>query len=232
MAVAGIHGKMGTMAAQVIRDAEDLELVGGFARERDAGNAVFSDFAQMLQQTEPDVVVDFTTHPVTVELARECVEHAVSPVIGSSAWTNAETKDLRALAEKHGVGAMLVPNFALGAVLMMRFAEQAAKIFSSVEIIEMHHERKKDKPSGTARATAERLRPFVAKDVAIHSLRLQGVLAHQEVIFGGPGERLSIQHNSLSRDSFAAGLLFAVRNVRKQKDFTVGLDSLVDGLLR
>ena len=146
-----------------------------------------------------------------------------------------EQRALRALvgimipaSEKHGVPGMLVPNFSVGAVLMMKLAVEAAKVMPNVEIIELHHEAKKDAPSGTAKLTARRIADAGGpQNVPIHSVRLPGLVAHQEVLFGGLGETLSIRHDSLSRESFGPGILLAVRNVRKQSGLTIGLETLL-----
>lgn len=230
--MAGARGKMGALAVATLKAAQDIEYAGGFARESSPDEYIFTDIGTLLRERKPDVLVDFTTHPGTVDIARACVLEGVSPVIGSSAWTAAERHELAELAKKNNIGAMLVPNFAVGAILMMRFAEQAAKLFSSVEVIEMHRIEKLDKPSGTARETAERLKTVTGKDVPIHSVRLHGVLAHQEVVLGNTGETLTIRHDCFSRESFAAGILFAVRAVRNQIGLTVGLDALIEQQLQ
>ena len=232
VAVAGARGKMGALAVTTLKAAHDIEYVGGFAREASPDEFIYTDISRLLRERKPDVLVDFTTHPVTVDIASACVVDGIAAVIGSSAWTAAERDELARLAEKNNVGAMLVPNFAIGAILMMRFAEQAAKLFSSVEVIEMHRIEKLDKPSGTARETAQRIKTATGKDVPIHSVRLHGLLAHQEVVLGNTGETLTIRHDSLSRESFAAGILFAVRAVRHQTGLTVGLDALIEQQLQ
>jgi 4-hydroxy-tetrahydrodipicolinate reductase len=168
--------------------------------------------------------VDFTVYPVTLDVAREAIERAVSPVIGATGRTEEDRLALSDRCDELGVGAALVPNFAIGAVLMMRFAAQAAKFFPTAEIVELHHDRKLDKPSGTAKFTAERM----GKDVPIHSVRLRGLVAHQEVLFGGEGETLTIRHDSLSRESFMGGVLTAIRGVRARKGLTLGLDSFLE----
>jgi 4-hydroxy-tetrahydrodipicolinate reductase len=232
VAVAGARGKMGALAVDTLKSAEGIEYVGGFAREASAAEQIFSDIGALLRERKPQVVVDFTTHPVTVDIATACVVHGVSPVIGSSAWTPVERDVLAKLAQSNNVGAMLVSNFAVGAVLMMRFAEQAARIFPSVEVIERHRIEKLDKPSGTARETAQRIKAVTGRDVPIHSVRLHGSLAHQEVVLGNTGETLIIRHDSLSRESFAAGILYAVRAVRNQVGLTIGLDALIEERLQ
>ena len=232
VAVAGAHGKMGALAVDTIVAAPDLDFVGGFARSADPSRHIYDNFEQLLTETKPDVVMDFTTHPKTVEVAQICLSRGVSPVIGSSAWTTQERAELAHRAQESAVGAMLVPNFAIGAVLMMRFSEQAAKFFPSVEVIEMHREEKKDKPSGTSRMTAERITAVSGRDVPIHSVRLRGLVAHQEVLFGNTGELLTIRHDSLSRESFAAGIVFAIRAVRERPGLTIGLDALLEAGLK
>jgi 4-hydroxy-tetrahydrodipicolinate reductase len=219
VAVAGANGRMGSLAVDAVKNADDLTFAGGFARG--------GDFIEFLREHSPDVLIDFTTHPATVEIATACIEHGVAPVIGATGWTENEKHRLAALAKERGASAMLVPNFAIGAVLMMRFAEEAAAFFSSVEIVELHHDQKRDKPSGTAKLTAERISAVTGTAVPIHSVRLRGLIAHQEVLLGSTGEVLTIRHDSLSRDSFVPGILFAVRAVRQQAGLTIGLDSLL-----
>jgi 4-hydroxy-tetrahydrodipicolinate reductase len=151
-------------------------------------------------------------------------------VIGVSGWLPGDEAALGALCERLGVAAALVPNFAIGAVLMMRFAEEAARYFPTVEIVELHHDRKIDKPSGTARLTARRIAARSGHgDVPIHSIRLRGLVAHQEVLLGGEGEVLTIRHDSLTRDSFMTGVLLAIRRIRARRGLVVGLDELLEG---
>ena len=230
VAVAGVHGRMGRLAAQTVGAAADLEVVGGFARNADPERHIYSDFTALLHAAKPDVVVDFTTHPITVDIAHACIVHGVSPVIGSSAWTPQERDELAAVARAHLIGSMLVPNFAVGAVLLMQFAQHAARFFPSVEIVEMHRAEKLDKPSGTARALAERIGAVTHADVPIHSVRLHGVLAHHEAIFGNTGETFALRHDSLTSESFAQGILLAVRAVRSYKELVVGIDALVEAV--
>ena len=144
-------------------------------------------------------------------------------MIAATGRTDADIIALAADCDDQGVSGMLVPNFSVGAVLMMKLAVEAAKVMPHVEIIEMHHEAKKDAPSGTAKLTARR----IAEDVPVHSVRLPGYVAHQEVLFGGLGETLTIRHDSLSRDSFGPGIVLAVKNVRKLSGLTIGLESLL-----
>jgi 4-hydroxy-tetrahydrodipicolinate reductase len=233
---------MGRTVCATVDAAEDLELVGGFDRDRAgeplgplvglAGDAglLYDDPVAFVRDAKPEVVVDFTLYPASLAVARAAVEGGASPVIGVSGWTPEDEADLAERSERLGVGAALVPNFALGAVLMMRFAEEAARYFPTVEIVELHHDRKLDKPSGTARLTARRIVAHSEHTgVPIHSVRLRGLVAHQEVLFGGEGEVLTIRHDSLSRDSFMTGVLLAIRRIRARRGLVVGLDGLLDG---
>jgi len=228
VAVAGVRGRMGSLAADAVRAATDLPYVGGFAREADPVQRIYADLHRLLEEGKPNVLIDFTTHPKTVEIATQCILHGVSPVIGATGWTPDECRALGDLAGERKIGAMLVPNFAIGAALMLRFSEAAAHYFPAAEIVELHHDQKRDKPSGTARLTAQRLASVLGKDVPVHSVRLQGMLAHQEVHFGNTGETLTIRHDSLSRDSYISGILFAVRSVSDRRSLTVGLDAILE----
>jgi 4-hydroxy-tetrahydrodipicolinate reductase len=228
VAVSGALGRMGRLACETVKGAADLQYAGGFARTRVPEEQIDDDLERLLAGQKPDVLVDFTTRPATQEAARAALQHGITPIVGSSEWNDQERADLGALCDALSLGALLVPNFAIGAVLMMRFAQEAAKFFPTIEIIELHRAEKRDKPSGTAAATAARIkRAGGPADVPIHSVRLQGLLAHQEVLCGGAGELLTIRHDSLSRESFAAGILFAIRNVRDLKGLHVGLDSVI-----
>ncbi len=228
VAVSGALGRMGRLACETIESAPDLQYAGGFARTRVPEEHIDDDLARLLLEQKPEVLVDFTPRPATQEAARTALQHGVSPIIGSSEWTDAEREELAALCDAVSMGALVVPNFAIGAVLMMRFAEQAARYFPTIEIVELHRAEKRDKPSGTAAATAARIKAGGGPhEVPIHSIRLQGLLAHQEVLCGSAGELLTIRHDSLSRESFAAGILFAIRNVRELKGLHVGLDAVI-----
>ena len=237
--MAGALGRMGRESCAAIAAASDMVLVAGLAR-RHAGEPVsshvasvprnallYDDGAQMCADAQPDVVVDFTTYPDTVRIATTVVERGVAAVVGSTGWTSADRAKLAQACARAGAPACLAPNFALGAVLMMRFAEEAAAHFPTAEIVELHHEGKRDAPSGTARLTAERMHRASGRNVPIHSVRLSGLVAHQEVLLGGTGELLTIRHDSLSRESFMNGMLLAIRRIRHRSGLTEGLDALV-----
>ena len=240
VAVAGALGRMGREACAAVSGTDDLELVGGFARA-DAGRPLaemvglakaagrlYDDVADLYDDAEPEVVVDFTAYPATVDVAREAVARGISPVVGTTGWPDEERISFEDWCDEHGVGAALVPNFALGAVLAMRFAEEAARWFPTVEIVELHHDGKRDAPSGTSLLTARRIAAAAGRtEVPIHSVRLRGLVAHQEILFGGEGELLTIRHDSLGRRSFMPGLLLAVRNVRAARKLVVGLDAFL-----
>jgi 4-hydroxy-tetrahydrodipicolinate reductase len=167
------------------------------------------------------VAVDFTRPSAVGANVERCLAAGVPVVIGTSGF---DQDAVRAAAEQAGIACFYAPNFALGAVLMIRFAEEAARTFPRAEIVEAHHETKADAPSGTAKATAARM----GTDPAIHSLRLPGLVAHQEVVFGGPGELLTIRHDTFSREAFVPGVLLALEHVRElPPGLTVGLDALL-----
>jgi 4-hydroxy-tetrahydrodipicolinate reductase len=240
VAVAGALGRMGRETCATIDRATDLELVGGFDRQhareelqtvlglsRPSGR-LYSDVDAFYDDTKPDVVVDFTVYPVSLDVARGAVERKISPVIGATGWMPEDEVSFADLCDEQGTGAAIVPNFALGAVLMMRFAEEAARYFPTAEVIELHHDGKIDKPSGTARATAKRIASASGRaDVPTHSVRLRGLVAHQEVLFGGEGEALTIRHDSLARSSFMTGVLLAIRGVRAKRGLVVGLEAFL-----
>ncbi len=228
VAIAGVLGRMGTIARTALEATDDCTFVGGFARVGNASQKTFDDLDSLFANAKPDVLLDLTTHPASVDVSMRALAHGVRPVIGATGWTDAERDALATEAELRGLGALIVPNFALGAVLMMRFAEMAAKFFPTIEIVELHHDTKRDAPSGTARSTAERIRAAGGPaDVPIHSVRLRGLVAHQEVLLGGDGELLTLRHDALSREAFAAGIVAAVRAVGDVRGLVVGLDGIL-----
>jgi len=241
VAVAGALGRMGRAACGALTSTPGFELVGGFGRQEvgrslaellhlPGGGPIYDDLEALYDEQRPEVVVDFTVYPVTLDVAREAVTRGISPVIGATGWTPEDELSFADLCDTENVPALIAPNFAIGAVLMMIFARRAAKFFPTVEIIELHHDRKIDKPSGTAKITArliEEVRDPGAAPVEIHSVRLQGLVAHQEVLFGGTDELLTIRHDSLSRQSFMSGLIMAVRSVRGLNGLVIGLEHLL-----
>jgi 4-hydroxy-tetrahydrodipicolinate reductase len=210
VAVAGAAGRMGETVCRAVEDADDLELTGRADPQLDtAVSDVLGD---------ADVMVDFTRPDTAVANAREAVAAGVHAVIGTSGFDVAELEGLK------GANVFVAPNFAIGAVLMMRFAAEAARHMSRAEIVELHHDRKVDAPSGTAARTAE----LMGGDVPIHSVRLPGLVAHQEVILGDVGQTLVIRHDSIDRVSFMPGVLMAVRKVGGLTESpVVGLEHLL-----
>jgi 4-hydroxy-tetrahydrodipicolinate reductase len=194
--VAGAAGRMGQAVCTAVEAADDLVLA---AR---ADPALGVALAEILDAV--DVVVDFTVPETALENARACVRAGVHVVVGTTGWDPAELA-----GERRGGNVFVAPNFAIGAVLMMQFAAQASKHMAKAEIVELHHDRKVDAPSGTAARTAE----LMDGDVPIHSVRLPGLVAHQEVILGDVGQTLTIRHDSTDRTSFMPGVLLAVRKV-------------------
>jgi 4-hydroxy-tetrahydrodipicolinate reductase len=211
VAVAGAAGRMGSTVCEAVTQAPDLELV---ARADPALGASLTDALS----ERPDVLVDFTVPSTAVENAREALAAGVHVVIGTTGF------DPQELSGLSGANVFIAPNFAIGAVLMMQFAQEAARHMAKAEIIELHHDAKLDKPSGTAARTAE----LMGGDVPIHSVRLPGLVAHQEVILGDVGQTLTIRHDSIDRHSFMPGVLLAVRRVGElQTSPTVGLEHLL-----
>jgi 4-hydroxy-tetrahydrodipicolinate reductase len=218
--VSGAAGRMGEAVCEAIGEAEDMELAGR------ADPALDLSLTDILPSS--DVVVDFTTPEVAADNVRACVEAGVHTVVGTTGF---DLDALRTAVDAAGGDArvFVAPNFAIGAVLMMQMARDAARHMPECEIVELHHERKLDAPSGTAKRTADLIRD-VGGNVhePIHSVRLPGLVAHQEVIFGGEGQTLTIRHDSIDRRSFMPGVLLAVRSVGDLPDrYTVGLETLL-----
>jgi 4-hydroxy-tetrahydrodipicolinate reductase len=251
VAVLGACGKMGREVIKAVTDASDMELVGACDIVRSgseaAAVAVDADFEAMLNRTKPDVVVDFAK-PFVLGNAIAALRRGILPIIGTTGLSPADLAELERISAETGVAAMVIPNFAVGAVLMMKFAAQAAKYMPNAEIIELHHDRKVDAPSGTAIETAEMIdaarrdaglepdKPAGGHDpargekragVQVHSVRLPGLVAHQEVLFGGTGQVLTIRHDSIDRTSFMPGVLLAIRKAGETKGLIYGLDKLM-----
>ncbi len=203
----GARGKVGSVLAPRLEEAgHEVHGVGSGDRSDAKGF---------------DAAIDFTRPDAVVANIRSCLEHGLPCVIGTTGFDPAR---VAAAAQERGVPCFFAPNFALGAVLMMRYAREAARVLPRAEIIELHHEAKLDAPSGTAKATAELIGP----DVPIHSVRLPGLVAHQEVLFGGPGELLTIRHDTTSREAFVPGVLLALERLPTlPPGLTVGLDRLL-----
>ncbi|MCP9491174.1 MAG: 4-hydroxy-tetrahydrodipicolinate reductase [Solirubrobacteraceae bacterium MAG38_C4-C5] len=216
VAVAGAAGRMGEAVCQAVEGTDDLVLTGR------ADPALGTAVAEVLG--DADVLVDFTRPDTALDNVRACLDAGVHAVVGTSGW---DLEPIRGLtADPDAPNVLFAPNFAIGAVLMMRFATEASRHMAAAQIVELHHDGKLDKPSGTAARTAE----LMEGDVPIHSVRLPGLVAHQEVILGDLGQTLTIRHDSLDRTSFMPGVLLAIRRVPTlPKSPVVGLEHLLFG---
>lgn len=249
--VNGALGRMGRTVVAAVNADSELELVGAvdaFDGEI-AGLKVETNLDAALKKFSPDVMVDFTRPDVVFDNVMTALANKVSPVVGTTGLSDDAKEKIRELAEKNQTPAFIAPNFALGAVLMMLLSRKVAKYMPDVEIIELHHDKKLDAPSGTAELTAkmisevrqphkqghpdevERLahvRGAEVDGIRIHSVRLPGYVAHQEVIFGGLGQTLTIRHDSMGRESFMPGVILACKKVCALKGLTIGLDKILD----
>lgn len=251
------YGKLGQVLAPAMAKAPDLELVGICTRTPKSDQTAFAsgppvpvrrDLAALLASTQPRVLVDSSVPEAVFGHVQLALAHQVSPVVATTGLTASQLDEIREQCAQCELGAVVAPNFALGAVLLMHLAQLSARYFEHAEIIELHHDQKADAPSGTAMQTARLMaaargramvRPETAKlllpevrggaadGVTIHSVRLPGLVAHQEIIFGGLGQTLTLRHDSTSRESFVPGVLLAVRNVVQSRELTVGLDKLL-----
>ncbi len=244
VAVAGATGKMGIETVRAVTDAPDMAVVTRIARG--------DDVAALIGESRPDVMVEFSVGAGVMGNVRAALAARVIPLIGATGLSDANRAEIAALCEAHDTAALIAPNFALGAVLLMRFAAEAARYLPDVEIIEMHHGSKLDAPSGTATRTAEMIarardesgmRPEATPTgaletvpgarggrllgIPIHSVRLPGYVASQEVIFGAAGQRLSLRHDSTDRSSFMPGVLLAIRAARSLSGLVTGLENLL-----
>jgi 4-hydroxy-tetrahydrodipicolinate reductase len=247
---------VGREVVRAVDAAPDLALVGGLSRTPDA-TAELSEgrtlrlhtaVAALLAETRPDVLVDFTLPDAALPIARAALAAGVATIVGTSGIGAAELEELRLAAEAAGVGVAVVPNFALGVVLLVHFARLASRYFDAAEIVELHHDGKIDAPSGTALATAEAMaeargeafaadrttkhtlddvRGGAVGGVRIHSIRLPGLVAHQEVLFGGAGQVLTLRHDATSREAYVPGVLLAIREMRHRRGLIYGLAPLL-----
>jgi len=240
--VVGARGKMGAEVVAAVQSASDCELVAAI----DLGDSL-----AQISNAHAQVIVDFTTPDAVMATLEFAIEAGIHAVVGTTGFTDERLSVVaRWCAARPQVGVLIAPNFGIGAVMMMKFAAMAAPLFESVEIIELHHPHKADTPSGTAvhtarliaqarmgmdpqpDATAHQLdgaRGSVVDGIRVHSVRARGLVAHQEVVFGGTGETLTIRHDSLDRSSFMPGVLLAVRDVGKHPGLTVGLADYLPG---
>ncbi|MCX4587806.1 4-hydroxy-tetrahydrodipicolinate reductase [Streptomyces sp. NBC_01481] len=243
VAVLGAKGRIGSEAVRAVEAADDMDLVAALGR---------GDKLEALVDSGTQVVVELTTPASVMGNLDFCVRHGIHAVVGTTGWTDERLAQLgTSLAASPGTGVLIAPNFSIGAVLTMKFAQQAARYFESVEVVELHHPNKADAPSGTATRTAQLIAAARAEagcapqpdatvtgldgargadvdGVPVHAVRLRGLLAHQEVLLGGEGETLTIRHDSLHHSSFMPGILLGVRRVVSTPGLTFGLENFLD----
>lgn len=258
--VCGAGGKMGNTTCQAIHSDPDLSLVGAVDTAYKASEThslsemgekkvyLDSHLDSAIKKLNPEVIVDFTNPDVVMDNIEVAVKNGIDMVIGTTGFTSERLKKVEALLTGKDIGVFIAPNFAIGAVLMMKFAEKAAKYFNNAEIVELHHNEKYDAPSGTAMKTAEilasvkdfeepgvREKEILAgarggnyKNIRIHSIRLPGLIGHQEVLFGLEGQLLTIRHDTFDRSSFMPGVLMAIKKHRDYRGLTIGLDQIME----
>lgn len=246
VAVCGAMGKMGKEVVQAVIDSPETELV---AKIDIAAEDMYHTIEEADRVCEIDVVVDFTQPKSIYENAKYCLTNGIKIVVGTTGLKDSEIEHLKELSKEKNTGCLIAPNFSTGAVLMMMFAQQAAKYFDNAEIIELHHNQKKDAPSGTAVKTAlmmsEAKQSFTKgncpetetisgarggnsySDIHIHSVRMPGYIASQEVIFGSSGQIMTIRHDSMDRKCYMQGVLLAIKHVAAQNDFVYGLEKIM-----
>jgi 4-hydroxy-tetrahydrodipicolinate reductase len=241
--VLGARGKVGREVCAAVEAADDFELVAQVDQD---------DAVDALVESGAEAVVDFTHPDVVMDNLEFCIGHGIHAVVGTTGFDEGRLDRLRGwLADSPGTGVLIAPNFSLGAILMMRYAAEAARFFESVEVVELHHPDKADAPSGTARRTAELIaaarreaglapppdatstqldgaRGADVEGIHVHGLRIRGLVAHQEVILGGLGETLTLRHDSLDRVSFTPGVLLGLRRIGETPGLTVGLEHFLD----
>ncbi len=250
-----VHGALGKVGREVIKAVSldpETRLVGAVDIKATAKTlAIFdttetvpmsANLEEIIDNTKPDVMVDFTVAKASMPALRTALKKKVSPVIGTTGFTPEDLAEIDKLAKENGVGAIIASNFALGAVVMMHLAKIAAKYFDYAEIIELHHNQKLDAPSGTSLTTAKGMvqshgKPFqippgpvrgqMVEGITLHSIRLPGMMAHQEVLFGTAGQTLSIRHDTINRECYTPGVMLAVKEVGKLKGLTQGLDKIL-----
>ncbi len=255
--VHGAQGKMGREVVRAIWREPEMELVGAVELNPDSDCLLLpdgsgsiplsSDLENIIERCQPDVLIDFTTALVTMPAVRTTTSQRVNLVIGTTGLSADDLDEIDRLATANKVGAVVAPNFALGAILMIHLAKICAKYFDYAEIMELHHHLKADAPSGTAIATAKAMaaargKPFhqppqpqkasnsrgqQVEGITVHSVRLPGIAARQEVLLGGPGQTLSLKHDAISRECYMPGVILATREVMKLKGLVYGLDSLL-----
>ena len=259
--IAGPRGRMGSEAVKMVDSTDGFQLISVIDNKNDGKKLseidgfsgvevpVYSDIVECFKQFTPDVLIDLTTPETGYLHTKTALEYGVRPVVGTTGFSSEQLKELKELASSKELGCIIAPNFAVGAVLMMKFSQMAAKYFDDVEIIELHHDKKLDAPSGTAVKTAEMIssqrqsklqghpdeketikgaRGAEFDGMHIHSVRLPGLIAHQQVMFGADGQTLSIRHDSYNRASFMSGVKVCVKTVMKLDTLVYGLENILD----
>lgn len=253
--VAGFTGAMGQKAVNLVNSLDNFELVAGMSPTATndpqkynlpVGAKIYQSLAK-IPDLAADIWIDFTTPKAVYDNVKFALEHHISPVVGTTGMSDEQEAELIKISQKEKVGGLIAPNFGMSAVLLMKFAKEAAKYFPDAEIIEMHHADKKDAPSGTALATAkmiaqnrpehetapdevetlENVRGGDYQGIKIHSVRLPGYIAHEQVLFGGPGEALTIRQDSFDRESFMGGVKVALEKVDQLDELVVGLENIL-----
>lgn len=245
VAVCGAYGKMGREVCEAVENDSTMELVAKI----DIQGEAYRTIEEAEKAVDIDVLVDFTQPKSIFENAKYCLSNGIKTVIGTTGLKDSEIEELKQLSQKNNIGCLIAPNFSTGAVLMMMFSQMAAKYFDNAEIIELHHNQKKDAPSGTAIKTAlmmsEEKETFTKNncpetetikgsrggisysDIHIHSVRMPGYIASQEVIFGSSGQTFKIRHDSMDRACYMGGVLLAVKHVAVKNDFVYGLENIM-----
>lgn len=253
--VAGFTGAMGQKAVNLVNSLDNFELVAGMSPTATndpqkynlpAGAKIYQSLAE-IPDLAADIWIDFTTPKAVYNNVKFALEHHISPVVGTTGMSDEQEVELIKISQKEKVGGLIAPNFGMSAVLLMKFAKEAAQYFPDAEIIEMHHADKKDAPSGTALATAkmiaenrpehetapdevetlENVRGGDYQGIKIHSVRLPGYIAHEQVLFGGPGEALTIRQDSFDRESFMGGVKVALEKIDQLDELVVGLENIL-----
>lgn len=253
VAIAGPRGKMGREAVGTVIKNEEFLLVGLLDSkniDETLGDhiPIFTSLTQLIEETAPDVLVDLTVPSAVYDHIITALEYGVRPVVGTTGFSDAQLDSIRNLVEEKQLGCIIAPNFSIGAVLMMKFAQTAAKYLPDVEIIEMHHDEKIDAPSGTAIKTAQMIqnirteapqghpqeeeilpgaRGANVEGMRIHSVRLPGLIAHQQVLLGGDGQLLTLRHDSFNRGSFMSGVVLSIKEVMCQNKLIYGLEEII-----
>ncbi|MFC0415437.1 4-hydroxy-tetrahydrodipicolinate reductase [Cytobacillus solani] len=259
--IAGPRGRMGREAVRLVQQTDNFHLVAVVDHKNDGGSLsdfdgfsgldipVYTNIEECFQKVEADVLIDLTTPEFGMLHTKTALSYGVRPVVGTTGFTKENVNELEAICKEKGLGCIIAPNFAIGAVLMMKFAQLAGKYFNDVEIIELHHDEKLDAPSGTAVKTAEMIaevreakqqghlneketiagaRGADFDGMRIHSVRLPGLIAHQQVMFGATGQTLTIRHDSYNRASFMSGVKLAVDTVMKIDTLIYGLENIIE----